>query len=174
MPWAPGDAARHDKKAKSAVAQRQWSHVANAVLAKTGDDGRAVREANAVIARRSHGLDSVKKFAEGGPVISDAELSNEIEATSSYQNKKKKSSDADAAYNRFRKNQKASEDKGLAPMDPFAPKKETVENYQDAQIRRKESAAGAPTGYAAGGPVNIHGVAMRNRMSMHQQKIARG
>jgi hypothetical protein len=55
MPWKPGDAARHNKKAKGKAAA-QWSAVANSVLAKTGNDGRAIREANAVIARRTHGL----------------------------------------------------------------------------------------------------------------------
>lgn len=52
MPWSPADAARHTKKAKSAVAKRQWRDVANSVLARTGDDGLAVREANGVIAKR--------------------------------------------------------------------------------------------------------------------------
>lgn len=59
MPWQPGDAARHNKKATGKAA-KQWSAVANSVLAKTGNDGRAIREANAVIARRKMGLDSVK------------------------------------------------------------------------------------------------------------------
>ncbi len=48
MPWTPEDAHKHSKLAKGAKA-RQWAHVANAVLAKTGDDARAIREANAVI-----------------------------------------------------------------------------------------------------------------------------
>lgn len=53
MPWKPNDGpARHTKKAKSPTAKRQWANVANSVLAKTGDEGRAVREANGVIARR--------------------------------------------------------------------------------------------------------------------------
>jgi hypothetical protein len=56
MPWDPADAARHNKKAKGKAAS-QWSAVANSVLAKTGNDGRAIREANAVIARRTHGLE---------------------------------------------------------------------------------------------------------------------
>lgn len=53
MPWKPKDATRHTKKAKSAKSQRQWKDVANGVLSKTGDEGRAVREANAVVARTS-------------------------------------------------------------------------------------------------------------------------
>ena len=55
MPWKPTDAARHDKKAKSGVAKRKWSDVANGVLEKTGDEGRAVREANSVIRKREIG-----------------------------------------------------------------------------------------------------------------------
>jgi len=52
MPWKPSEAKKHTRKAKSAKAERQWADVANSVLAKTGDDGRAIRAANAVIARR--------------------------------------------------------------------------------------------------------------------------
>ena len=52
MPWTPKDATRHDKKANNPKKQRQWSAVANSVLARTGDDGMAVREANGVIRRR--------------------------------------------------------------------------------------------------------------------------
>jgi uncharacterized protein YdaT len=52
MPWSTGDVSGKTKKAKSATAKRQWTHVANAVLKKTGDEGRAIREANAVAARR--------------------------------------------------------------------------------------------------------------------------
>lgn len=52
MPWGPEDATRHDKKARSGVAKRQWSDVANSVLSRTGDEGRAVREANAVVKKR--------------------------------------------------------------------------------------------------------------------------
>jgi hypothetical protein len=52
MPWTADDATRHTKKAKSAKAKRQWMHVANAVLKKTGDDARAIRAADAAVARR--------------------------------------------------------------------------------------------------------------------------
>lgn len=52
MPWSPSDGpARHTKKANSPNKKRQWSHVANSVLSKTGDEGRAVREANAAVKR---------------------------------------------------------------------------------------------------------------------------
>jgi hypothetical protein len=55
MPWTPKDAGRHDKKATSPIAKRQWSDVANAVLEKTGDEGRAVREANGAVMKREIG-----------------------------------------------------------------------------------------------------------------------
>lgn len=59
MPWTPADAKGTTRKASSPVARRQWSEVANSVLARTGNEGRAVRSANAVIARRNNGLDTV-------------------------------------------------------------------------------------------------------------------
>ena len=71
MPWTAKDAPRHTRKAKSATAKRQWREVANSVLARTGNDARAIRSANAVIARRTHGLDSVKRMAMGGKVGMD-------------------------------------------------------------------------------------------------------
>jgi hypothetical protein len=52
MPWTPNDARKHTKKAKGAKAKRTFATVANAVLAKTGDDGRAIRAANSAVARR--------------------------------------------------------------------------------------------------------------------------
>jgi hypothetical protein len=52
MPWGPEDAKRHTKKAKSAKAKRQFSHVANSILERTGDEGRAIRGANAAVAKR--------------------------------------------------------------------------------------------------------------------------
>jgi len=52
MPWGPKDATKYTKKAKSAVAKRQWKEVANSVLKRTGDEGRAIQAANAVVGRR--------------------------------------------------------------------------------------------------------------------------
>jgi hypothetical protein len=53
MPWDPSDAKSHTKKATTPKLQRQFSEVANSVLKRTGDEGRAVREANAVVQRSS-------------------------------------------------------------------------------------------------------------------------
>lgn len=55
MPWKPSDASSKTKKAKSPTAKRQWRSVANKVLAQSGNEGRAIREANAVIKRRGGG-----------------------------------------------------------------------------------------------------------------------
>lgn len=52
MPWIEKDSARHTKKAKSKGAKKQWSATADAVLKKTGDEGRAVRIANAAVKKR--------------------------------------------------------------------------------------------------------------------------
>ena len=50
MPWVPADAKRHTKKVKTAAQARQWRDIANAELAKHGNEARAIRAANAVIA----------------------------------------------------------------------------------------------------------------------------
>ena len=51
MPWQPEDAPRHTHKADTPHLCRLWAEVANSVLAETGDEGRAVRSANAAVAR---------------------------------------------------------------------------------------------------------------------------
>ncbi len=51
MPWQPDDAPRHDRKADTPHLRRLWSEVANKVLDDTGDEGRAIRIANAAVAK---------------------------------------------------------------------------------------------------------------------------
>lgn len=51
MPWKPSDASGKTKKANTPKKKRQWRDVGNKVLARTGDEGRAIREANAVVGR---------------------------------------------------------------------------------------------------------------------------
>jgi hypothetical protein len=51
MPWTPDDAERHTHKATTKPLKDLWAKVANEALERTGDEGRAIREANAVIAR---------------------------------------------------------------------------------------------------------------------------
>jgi hypothetical protein len=53
MPWNPGDAERHTHKATTRALKELWAKVANEYLERTGDEGRAIREANAVIARQA-------------------------------------------------------------------------------------------------------------------------
>jgi len=52
MPWTTKAARRHTRKARTPKSKRQWSHVANSMLKRTGDEGAAIRAANAVVARR--------------------------------------------------------------------------------------------------------------------------
>ena len=53
MPWTPDDAERHTHKAATPPLQALWAKVANETLERTGDEGRAIREANAVVARQA-------------------------------------------------------------------------------------------------------------------------
>jgi hypothetical protein len=55
MPWTPDDAEKHTHKATSPALKALWAKVANEALERTGDEGRAIREANAVIARQAGG-----------------------------------------------------------------------------------------------------------------------
>jgi len=52
MPWTPDDAERHTRKATTSPLKELWAKVANESLERTGDEGRAIREANAVVARQ--------------------------------------------------------------------------------------------------------------------------
>ena len=51
MPWSPSDALQKTKTATTPKSKRQWSDVANSVLRRTGDEGRAVRTANGILKR---------------------------------------------------------------------------------------------------------------------------
>lgn len=53
MPWSAKDGpARHTKRADTPAKKKQWAATANRVLDETGDEGRAVRTANAAVKRR--------------------------------------------------------------------------------------------------------------------------
>lgn len=54
MPWrSHADVARHNKKAaRSKVGSKKWRAIANAVLERSGDEGKAVRIANAMYGGR--------------------------------------------------------------------------------------------------------------------------
>jgi hypothetical protein len=51
MPWTSRDAYRHSKKASTPSLQRQWAHVANSELERTGDEALAIRAANSVVGK---------------------------------------------------------------------------------------------------------------------------
>jgi hypothetical protein len=53
MPWTSNDAERHAHKANTTELKEPWAKVANESLERTGDEGRAVREANAVVGRQA-------------------------------------------------------------------------------------------------------------------------
>lgn len=52
MPWTAANARSKTKKASSPKAKRQWAKVANKVLGDSGDEGKAVRIANAAVKKR--------------------------------------------------------------------------------------------------------------------------
>ena len=49
MPWGIGDAQRHTHAANSPKRKRQWAEIADKVLGSTGDEGRAIRDANSAV-----------------------------------------------------------------------------------------------------------------------------
>jgi len=53
MPWTSESAERHTHKASTQRLKDLWAKVANETLEKTGDEARAIREANAVIAKQT-------------------------------------------------------------------------------------------------------------------------
>jgi len=53
MPWVPSDAEDHTHKATTSPLKELWAKVANESLEENGDEGRAIREANAVVARQA-------------------------------------------------------------------------------------------------------------------------
>ncbi len=53
MPWTSNDAEKHTRKATTPELKELWAKVANESLDRTGDEGRAIREANAVVGRQA-------------------------------------------------------------------------------------------------------------------------
>jgi hypothetical protein len=51
MPWTLESALRHTKKASTPAKRAQWASTANAVLKSSGDEGKAVRIANAAVSK---------------------------------------------------------------------------------------------------------------------------
>jgi hypothetical protein len=62
MPWTnDAESSKHNRHAVGAGG-KLWRGVASKVLAKTGDEGRAIREANAVLAGSRHAPAKSKRF----------------------------------------------------------------------------------------------------------------
>jgi hypothetical protein len=51
MPWTSADAQKHTKKASTAAQKKQWAKVANSALEQHGDEGKAIKAANAAVAK---------------------------------------------------------------------------------------------------------------------------
>lgn len=49
MPWTLASAGKHTRKASTPATKKQWTSTANAVLAKTGDEAKAIKIANAAV-----------------------------------------------------------------------------------------------------------------------------
>ncbi len=49
MPWKPSQAKSHTKKADTPEKREKWAKVANSALKQYGDEGKAVRIANAAV-----------------------------------------------------------------------------------------------------------------------------
>jgi hypothetical protein len=64
---------RHTHKATTRSLKELWAKVANECLERTGDEGRAIREANAVIARQAE----VPTSHDSSPAVIPATLSAE-------------------------------------------------------------------------------------------------
>lgn len=54
MPWSASDASKH-KDGLSPHQAEVWARVANEILERTGDEGRAIRGANAAVNRMREG-----------------------------------------------------------------------------------------------------------------------
>ena len=55
MPWTSSDGPRrHTKRANSPAKRKKRAAVANAVLKSSGDEGKAIRIANAMVKRKKH------------------------------------------------------------------------------------------------------------------------
>ena len=61
MPWSMRDAPAHTKKADTPAKKKQFATVANKVLAESGDEGKAIRIANAAVKKHPSRKKSKKK-----------------------------------------------------------------------------------------------------------------
>ncbi len=54
MPWEAKDAKRHTKRIDDQGDAEEWASIANGVLRDTGDEGKAIRIANAHVRDKRH------------------------------------------------------------------------------------------------------------------------
>lgn len=52
MPWKPSGAKHKDKAANTPKKAREWAHIADSVLKRTGNEGLAIREASGVLKKQ--------------------------------------------------------------------------------------------------------------------------
>lgn len=52
MPWEDEDASKKNHNVKTPEQQREWKDIANKIYKQTGDEGRAIREANGVLRKQ--------------------------------------------------------------------------------------------------------------------------
>ena len=65
MPWTDADAQKFTKKAATPLLRREWAAVANAELAKHGNEGLAIRAANSAVKHyhERHGMTHAVRVA---------------------------------------------------------------------------------------------------------------
>lgn len=51
-PWTPAQAKSHTKKADTPEKKEKWAKVANSALKQYGDEGKAIRIANAAVGKK--------------------------------------------------------------------------------------------------------------------------
>lgn len=64
MPWSMKDAPMHTKKATTPKTKEAFAKVANKVLKKSGDEGKAMKIANSVVAKMKGGKVAKKPGAK--------------------------------------------------------------------------------------------------------------
>ena len=67
-PWSPDDAPKHNSGIVSRRMRETWADIANETLARTGDEGRAIRAANSKFKPRQ---EREREAATGGLTIEE-------------------------------------------------------------------------------------------------------
>ena len=66
MPWSSSDASRH-KSGLNKVQSRAWAEIADSVLSKSGDEGKAIRIANSKASRAKKSVHYDENMRKYGP-----------------------------------------------------------------------------------------------------------